>query len=313
MLDPQVKALLERMAAAGRPPLYTLNAPVAREEYRNARKALAPDAPAIAASDDRSIPGPHGPIGIRCYRPAGTQSAELLPALVYFHGGGFVVGDLDTHDVVCRALGNAARCAVVAVDYRLSPKHKFPCAVDDCVAATRWIAAHAAELRIDAARLAVGGDSAGANLATVTALTLRDAGGPKLAFQLLIYPTVLAPHQTRSADALADGYALTRKVIEYFDGSYIRGPEDYRDWRFSPLLATDLSRLPATFVLTAGYDPLLDDGKMYADQLRAAGVPVAYTCYEGMIHGFITMGRVLDATARAIQECAAALAAAFKR
>ena len=313
MLDPQAKALLERVATAGRPALHTLSPPDAREEYRRSRKALQSDPPEVAAVENLSIPGPHGPIGARVYRARGTQPPELLPVLVYFHGGGYTVGDLDTHDVVCRTLANEARCAVASIDYRLAPEYKFPVAVDDCVAATRWVAAHAGKLRIDADRVAVGGDSAGGNLATVTALIVRDQGHPKLTYQLLIYPGTHPPHRTASAERLAKGYLLTRELINYFRSNYVRGPEDFNDWRCSPLIAPDVSRLPPALILTAGYDPLVDEGKAYADRLAAAGVPVTYKCYEGMVHGFVIMGGVLDAANAALTECGAALAQAFGR
>lgn len=313
MLDPQAKALLERAAASGRPALHTLAPAEARQEYLATRQPLQPDPPQVASAEAREAPGPHGPIRLRLYRPLGAQPGEVLPALVYFHGGGFVIGDLETHDVLCRSLANQAHCNVISVDYRLAPEHKFPAAVDDCVAATRWVAQEAARLGVDPARLAVGGDSAGGNLATVVALTARDAGGPALAFQLLIYPTTDAAHDTASAEERAEGYLLTRELIEYFDGSYVRGPADYADWRCSPLRAPDLSRLPPALILTAGYDPLRDEGKAYADRLEAAGVPVTYNCYEGMIHGFIMMGRVLDAANEAVKECAAALTKAFRK
>lgn len=313
MLDPQVQALLQRIADTGRPPMHTLNPREAREEYRRSRRALQPDAPEVAAVEDREIPGGGGSVRARLYRARGAQPTEPLPALVYFHGGGHTIGDLDTHDVVCRTLANEARCAVLSVDYRLGPEHKFPAAVEDAIAAVRWLAANAERLNVDGTRIAVGGDSAGGNLSAVTTLLARDEGGPKLAFQLLIYPSTHPPHRTPSAERLAHGYLLTRDVINYFRSNYTRGPEDYNDWRCAPMLAPDLSKLPPAFVLTAGYDPLVDEGKAYAERLRAAGVEVTYTCYEGMIHGFITMGRVLDGANRALQECGAALAAAFAR
>lgn len=313
MLDPQAQALLERIATAGLPLLHTLSPEGAREQYRRARIPLQPPPPEVASVVDRAVPGPHGPIPVRLYRPLGTQPSERLPALVYFHGGGFTIGDLDTHDVPCRALANQARCAVVSVDYRLGPEHKFPKAVDDCVAATSWVASHARELGIDATRLAIGGDSAGGNLATVTALTAREAGGPKLVFQLLIYPTTTLQHDTASTAELGrSGYLLTLDLMHYFRDCYLGDPKDARDWRCSPLLAPDLSRLPPALIITAGYDPLRDEGKAYAGRLAASGVSVAYTCYEGTIHGFITMGAVLNHAQTAIGESATALAAAFK-
>ena len=313
MLDPQARALLERIAAAGRPALHTLTPPEAREEYRRARRALHPEAPDVAAVEDLTLPGPGGPIGARLYRPRGTASAEVLPVLVYFHGGGFIIGDLDTHDVVCRTLANEAGGAVVSVDYRLAPEHKFPAAVEDAMAATRWVADEARRLAVDPARLAVGGDSAGGNLAAVVSLSARDAGGPPIVFQLLIYPGTHPPHNTQSAAANGEGYLMTRATLDYFRAHYVRGPQDFNDWRCAPLLAPDLSRLPPALVITAGYDPLLDEGKAFADRLAAAGVDVRHHCYEGMIHGFITMGKVLDAATQALEESGAALKDAFAR
>jgi acetyl esterase len=288
-----------------------LTAAEARRQFREARAPLQPEPPEVASVEDRAIPGPGGQLPIRSYRPLGSGARDLLPGLVYFHGGGWTIGDLDTHDGVCRALANAARCAVVSVDYRLGPEHKFPAAVDDSVAATRWVAAEAGRLGIDAARLAVGGDSAGGNLATVVALTARDAGGPALAFQLLIYPGTDIDGQFPSIAELGHGHLLTREVMKYFRECYLRGPEDCGDWRCSPLRAKDLSGLPPALVVTAEFDPLRDEGRAYAERLREAGVRVAYSCYPGMIHGFVTMGRVMPAAWQAIREAGAALAGAF--
>jgi len=313
MLDPQVQALLQRIATAKRPSLHTLTPAQAREEYLRSRRALNPDPPDVASVVDRTIPGPGGPLPIRIYRARGTQPNERLPVLVYFHGGGFTIGNLDTHDVVCRGFANAARCTVASVDYRLAPEHKFPAAVEDAVAATHWVAANASDLAVDMGRLAIGGDSAGGNLATVAALIARDNGGPKIVFQLLIYPPTHPPHNTESAKRLGQGYMQTREVINYFRSNYIRSPADFDDWRVAPLLAPDLSRLPPTFILTGGYDMLVDEGKAYADRLAASGVDVTYKCYEGMIHGFITMGKVIDAANRAVEECGRTLASAFEK
>jgi acetyl esterase len=311
MLDPQARALLDRVAAAGRPTLDTLSATQARQAYRESRVPLQPAPPEVAATQDRDVPGPHGPIPVRIYRPLGSHATAILPALVYFHGGGFTAGDIGTHDTLCRSLANGARCVVISVDYRMGPEHKFPKAVDDCVAAARWVAQHADELRIDAGRVAVGGDSAGGNLATVTALIARDAGGPRLVFQLLIYPTTTFQHDTPSTAELADGHWLTFSIMKFFRDQYLNGPRDRTDWRASPLLAPDLSRLPPAYVVTAGYDPIRDEGKAYADKLKAAGVPTTYRCYDGMIHGFITMGKVLDVANAAVDDSTAALRKAF--
>jgi acetyl esterase len=310
-LDPDARALLDWIAAAGRPAIDAMSAADARVSYKQSRRALHPDPPDVAAADDRTVPGPHGPIPVRSYRPLSSSASDVLPVLVYFHGGGFMIGDLDTHDVVCRSLANAARCAVVAVDYRLAPEHQFPCAVDDCFAATKWVADQAAALGIDPTRLAVGGDSAGGNLAAVISILARETGGPTIAFQLLLYPTTDMHHDRASTQELADGYLLTRPVMHYFRGNYLRSEADRDDWRASPLLARELSHLPPALIITAGFDPLKDEGKAYAERLNVAGVPAAYTCYEGTIHGFITMGRALKVADVAIAEAAAALSGAF--
>ena len=312
-LDPQARAILDLVAKAGRPPLNRLSPKEARQQYRETRAALQPAPPEMSAVKDLSTDGLAGPIPLRLYRPLGAAENALLPVLVYFHGGGWVIGDLDTHDVLCRQLADRSGGSVVAVDYRLAPEHKFPAAVEDCWAATRWVASHAAELGVDGQRLAVGGDSAGGNLAAVTTLIARDAGGPKIVFQLLIYPTTTFRHDTPSTTELATGHMLTFSLMKYFRTAYLNGPQDQTDWRASPLLAPDLSRLPPALIITAGYDPIRDEGKAYAEKLKATGVRVTHTCYHGMIHGFITMGKVLDAANAAIAESAAVLAGAFKK
>jgi acetyl esterase len=311
-LAPEAKAVLDWIASAGTPPYDTLPPPEARRQYREARKALTPPPPDVASVQDRPAPGPHGPIPVRCYRPLGSAPDDRLPVLVYFHGGGWTIGDLETHDWVCRSLANETPCAVVAVDYRLGPEDKFPAAVDDARAATRWVAASADELRVDPSRVAVGGDSAGGNLAAVVALTARDEGGPALAFQLLIYPGTQIEADFPSLRELGEGHLLTNRLMTWFRSCYVRGPEDCSDWRTSPLLARDHSRLPPALVITGEYDPLRDEGKAYADRLQASGVGTAYSCYPGMIHGFVTMARVIPAAHAAIAESARALAAAFQ-
>jgi len=251
---------------------------------------------------------------LRFYRPvldAPTQAA-LLPVLVYFHGGGCVIGDLDTHDVLCRQLANAAGCAVVAVDYRLAPEHRFPVAVDDAIAATRWVAKQAASLGVDATRLAVGGDSAGGNLAAVVCIAARDAGDLPIAYQLLVYPATDMRRTLPSHTTNGDGYLLTKDTIGYFHDHYIDDARHDLDWRASPLLASDLGRLPPALVITAGFDPLRDEGLAYADALTQAGNRASCVCFEREIHGFITMGRVLDETSTAIGLCASELKRALE-
>ncbi len=306
MLDPQARALLDLIEQRNLPATHELSPDEARRLYRERRTFTQPDPREMAEVRDLAAPGPAGDIPLRLYRPAGL--ADPAPLLVYFHGGGWVIGDLDTHDVLCRELADEGRCAVVAVDYRMGPEHRFPAAVDDALAATVWLHAQAAALGFDAGRTAVGGDSAGGNLAAVVALALRDAGAapaPKL--QLLIYPATdmraVAPSHTTNAQ----GYALTADSIAYYRGNYIADAAQWSDWRASPLLAPDLTGLPPALVLTAGYDPLRDEGRQYADALSAAGSAAQYLFLERQILGFITLGRLLDEAHTAVGLCAAAL------
>ena len=301
MLDPQARALIDLMVQRQVPPMHTLTPTDARNLYRDRRAYTQPEPPPVAeVLNLRTDSG----VALRLYRPLG---GGIQPVLVYFHGGGWTIGDLDTHDVLCRQLCAAAGVVVVAVDYRMGPEHRFPAAVDDCVAATRWVRREAAALGIDGTRVAVGGDSAGGNLAAVVALSLRDAGDESLALQLLIYPATdqraLAPSHTRNGQ----GYLLTRDSIDYYRAHYIADPAQWTDWRASPLLAADHTRLPPALVLTAGYDPLRDEGLQYADALSAAGGRVQYLCFERQVHGFITMGRVLDEANTAVALCASVL------
>ena len=253
-----------------------------------------------------------GPVPVRAYRPKGAARDEALPALVFFHGGGWVIGDLDTHDVVCRTLANGARCAVFSVEYRKAPEAPFPAAVDDCFSALRFVFENGKNLGIQTSKIAVGGDSAGGNLATVIALMARDAGGPALSLQVLIYPATDQHYGFPSIDRNGDGYLLTKKVMHYFRGHYLPRKQDWRDWRASPLLAKSLAGLPPAFVLTAGFDPLVDEGKAYADRLAKEGVSTEYKNYADMVHGFITMGRVLDTANTALADCAQALRKAWR-
>lgn len=311
-LDVHAAKVLEMIRLSGRPPYETLAPAEARQFSRNARAVLAPEPPEMGAVRDIKI-GEGGAIPARLYRPLGSAPNAALPALIYFHGGGWVIGDLDTHDVVCRQIANGSGAAVVSVDYRLAPEHKFPAAVEDAIAATAWIAAHGATLGIDTARLAVGGDSAGGNLAAVVALDARDRNGPKLIQQTLIYPATESTMSHPSHERFAEGLLLTRPTMKWFLGHYLRGAEDLADWRVSPLRATSLADLPPALVLTAGYDPLCDEGEDYAARLAAAGVPVTRVRVEGMIHGFLTMGKLIPAANEAVAMIAAALKIAFAR
>jgi acetyl esterase len=307
MLHPQTRALLDLIEQKKIPPTHTLSVADARAYYRDRRGVTQPAPPEVALVRDLQASGPAGPIPLRLYRPMGSSESALLPVLVYYHGGGWVIGDLDTHDSLCRALCNESGCAVVSVDYRLAPEHRFPAAVNDALAATRWVRAQAAELKLDASRLAVGGDSAGGNLAAVVSIAARDSGDLPITFQLLIYPATDQHRSAPSHTTNGEGYLLTRDTMDYFSGHYITDPAQYQDWRSSPLLHTDLSKLPPALVLTAGYDPLRDEGAAYAEALTAAGNRASYVCFERQIHGFITMGKLLDEANTAVTMCAAAL------
>jgi acetyl esterase len=303
-LHPQVATLLDRMARSPLPPYHTVSPFVARRIYRDMRAVLAPKAPELP--EVRLLATQN--YALRVYRPVRDQT---LPALVYFHGGGWTIGDVDTHDVLCRQLALGARCVVVSVDYRLAPEYPFPAAVEDCFAATRYVAENAAKLKIRG--IAVAGDSAGGNLAATVALLARDGGGPALAFQLLIYPATDQRGGTASYERNAEGYMLTRDVMQYFRRAYLPDDKDWTDWRASPLLAKSHANLPPALVITAGYDPLLDEGRAYADRLRAAGVKVSYREFADMIHGFVLFGGVVDAANAAVVECCAALREAFEQ
>ena len=315
MLHPQARALLDLMEARRVPATHTLSPADARALYRDRRAYTQPEPPAVGEVRALTADGPGGPIPLRLYRPLGAPggvAARALPVLVFFHGGGWVIGDLETHDTLCRQLAHGAGCAVVAVDYRMGPEHRFPAAVEDCIAATRWVHAQASALGLDARRIAVGGDSAGGNLAAVVSIAARDADGPALAFQLLIYPATDMRRTAPSHTTNGSGYLLTRETIDYFHDHYIVDPRDDLDWRASPLLHPDLSKLPPALVLTAGYDPLRDEGLQYAAALTAAGTPASEVCFERQLHGFILMGRVLDEANTAVALCAAELRRALQ-
>jgi acetyl esterase len=304
---PQVAALLERVARSPLPPYHTVPAHVARRIYRDTRAVLAPRAPDLAETRLLIF---NNAIAVRAYRPV---LDETLPALLFFHGGGWTIGDLDTHDVVCRQLALGARCAVFSVDYRLAPEHPFPAAVEDCFSATRYVFSNAEKLNIDPKRIAVGGDSAGGNLAAVVALMARDHGGPALAYQLLIYPATDQRCEFPSHERNGAGYLLTKDGIRFFRSGYLPNAKDHIDWRASPLLAASHANLPPALVLTAAYDPLLDEGRAYAERLAAAGVEVAYREYPDMVHGFVLFGGVVDAANAAVAECCERLRGAFEK
>src|SRR4051794_9430813 len=310
VLDPDAAAVYQAFQEAKRPPYETVSPAEAREMYLNARFVSNPEPPELASVRDVAIPGPGGPLPARVYTPKTLRRADgMAPCLVFFHGGGWVIGNLDSHDVVCRTLAHEGCLIVIAIDYRLSPEAKFPAAVEDAIAATRWISDNAMALGLDATRLIVGGDSAGGNLSAVVAIDARDNDGPKLAGQVLIYPgtdfrMTHASHREPETSIL-----LTHSVIQWFKNQYLNGPEDIHDWRASPALVGDLGALPPAYVLTAGADPLRDEGEEFARRLEAAGVPVTYRSFPGQFHGFFTMGKLLPQANVAAKEIGAWLKA----
>jgi acetyl esterase len=282
--------------------------PRMRREIELRASVFAPRPPALAAVESIRLRGAAGEIAARLYRPRPDTSAQ--PALVYYHGGGWVVGSLDSHDPVCRALAVGASCVVISVDYRLAPEHRFPAAVEDAEDAFRAVCQDAARLGIDPARVAVGGDSAGGNLAAVVAQRTRQ-GGPRPCFQLLVYPAVDMTMSMPSIQSLGQGYALEREEMEWYRAQYLTLGMDLRDPRASPLHAEDLSGLPPAFVMTAGFDPLRDEGDAYADRLRAAGVAVQHVCYGPLVHGFLNTTGAIDGARGALGDAVEALRAAL--
>ena len=295
-LSPKARAIVDQIAAL--PQLPTLTPVEARG--RPIPLEAAPEA--VGSLTARAIPGPGGPMAIRIYRPK-----DALPAaVVYFHGGGWVVGSLESADASCRVLANRSRCVVVSIDYRLAPETKFPGAVDDAYAATKWVADNAAELRIDPARIAVGGASAGGNLAAAVALVAREKGGPKIAFQLLTVPVAELSSKAESHREFATGYGLSAADMEWYGRHYVRTEAD-ADSPLASVVRADLHGLPPAFVITAECDPLRDDGEAYAEKLRALGIRAAYKRYPGMFHGFMSFPGVLPEAAEAFEDAGNAL------
>lgn len=306
-LDPQAKFVLDSMEAMQIKDPSELEPAQARSQMEIIQSRF--EREPCARVEERCIPGPAGDIPLRIYWPEGSGP---FPVLVYFHGGGWVTGSLNTHDNDCRYLATAVGCCVVAVDYRLAPENKFPAGLDDCIAAAEWVYQNARTLDGDPDRIAVAGDSAGANLATVVAMQARDRGGPPLVFQLLIYPGLdLVSLDSPSHLENAEGLFLTLKGIYWFRDHYLSSEEERSDPRASPLRAEDLSRLPPALIITAEYDPLRDDGQAYAQRLEQAGVEVTYTCYEGMIHGFFVLRQLLDKGKQAARQAVEALRETF--
>lgn len=314
LLTPAMRSVLDRMVRAARAPLHALTPDQARAAYELGADMLEVPAHKLARVEDLHIPARCGQLlAARLYAP----THESLPVLLYFHGGGFTIGSIATHDVLCRSLSHLAHCAVLSLDYRLAPQHKFPTAADDAWDALRWLALNAPALGLDGARLAVGGDSAGGTLAAVCAVQARDAGLP-LALQLLFYPGCAMQQDTHSHQVFGHGFVLEQAHIQWMFGQYLRSPADRRDWRFAPLdgydaqgSVIDAEGLAPAWIGLAECDPLLDEGLAYADKLRAAAVPVDLEIYRGVVHEFIKMGRAIPEARTAHQDAARALRQAF--
>lgn len=303
MLTPKMASVVERMARAGHPAMNTLTAAEAKASYEKGAGVLEVPKPALARIEDFTVPARDGvALPARLYAP----SDAVLPVLMYFHGGGFTVGSIATHDTLCRVLASRSGCAVISIDYRLAPEHKFPTASDDAWDAVQFVAREAASLGLDGGRLALGGDSAGGTLAAVCAVMARDAGLP-VALQLLFYPGTTAHQDTASHERFACGPLLDEALISWFFGQYVRSSADRDDWRFAPLNAEDVDGVAPAWIGLAEADPLVDEGIAYADKLRAAGVPVDLEIYRGVIHEFVKMGRAVPEALQAHADAANAL------
>jgi acetyl esterase len=307
-IDPEAQAYLEASAALGLPSLAEQGAATARQATVERAPSLAGDLEPVQRVEDRTIPGPAGLIPIRLYAP---ETASPLPVLAYFHGGGWVTGDLDTHESTCRGLANRAGCMVVAVDFRCAPEHRFPAALDDCWAMVEWLGQNGAELGADPSRIAVGGDSAGGNLAAAVALRARDRGGPALAAQLLIYPVIDFDLETGSYRARAIGFGLTRDSMKWYWEQYLGAAGDGFSPEASPIRAAVHAGLPPALLITCELDPLRDEGTAYARKLAASGVRVEHLDEPGMIHGYFRMAGVISRARKSWDDCAKFLRAAF--
>ena len=305
VLDPDAAAIYKAFQDAGSPTYEKLPVQEARDSWTKARFLMNPDPPELQSAEPLDIPAPHGTIPARIYTPKSLRkNGGLAPCLVFFHGGGWSLGNLETHDVVCAKLAHEGEMIVISVDYRLAPEHRFPAAVDDAIFATKWIAANAQKLGIDAARLIVGGDSAGGNLAAVVTLAARDDSGPDIAGQMLVYPATDFALSHPSHSESDTSFLMTHSVLRALEKQYLDGA-DINDWRVSPARAQTLAGLPPAYVITAGGDPLRDEGAEYAQRLKQAGVGVIYRHFPGQFHGFFTMGRLLNQANVALSEIAA--------
>jgi acetyl esterase len=306
-LDPQIIQVMETVAALGLPPADTVSPEVARANAKLRKRSPGPE---VAKVEDRTIPGPDSDVPVRIYTPEGDGP---FPILAWFHGGGWVVGDLESADGSARSLCVGGQCIVVSVDYRLAPDTKFPGPADDCWAATTWAVNNSAAINGDPTRLAVGGDSAGGNLAAAMALMAADRGGPEIAFQVLIYPVTDVNYNTVSYNDNAEGYSLTKVGMQWYWEHYLANEEDASNPYAAPLQAESLVGQPPALVITGEFDPLRDEGEAYAKRLSEAGVETTATRYDGVIHGFFSMGAVVDKGQQAVDEASAALRNAFSK
>lgn len=309
ILHPQIVKAIEAMDRAGMKPIESLTPEAARRQMEETAKSRKAESLPVARVEDRTMPGPAGPIGLRLYWP---EKSGLLPAIAYYHGGGHVIGSLDTHDLIARNLCHNAEALVISVDYRMGPEHRFPAAVEDSFAALEWLHKNAAGLGADPNRLGVHGDSAGANLAAVVALMARDKGGPALRLQSLVYPVADYSLSAPSYEKFAEGFGLlTRAAMQWFQRHYLRTPADAADWRASPIKAPSHKGVAPAIVVVAECDVLHDDGARYAEALRRAGVPVEYKEYPGMIHAFFGMVPAVEDAMNAQKAVAAAFTRSF--
>lgn len=308
-LDPQAAAVLQQMEADNVPDISEMSVPQARVFLQTAFTQMVPVPEPVAEVSDFTVPGPAGRLPVRLYRPDGSGTPPLL---VFYHGGGWVIGNVESHDPLCRALANASGCAVASVEYRLAPENSFPAAPEDCYAATRWLVENDSDLGVDGSRLAIAGDSAGGNLSAAVCLMARDRGGPDISYQVLIYPAVDFVGEYPSRTENGEGYFLTTAAMQWFGSHYLASESAAADVLASPLLAEDHSNLPPALIITAGFDPLRDEGEAYAARLQEAGVQTKTSRYDGMIHGFLNMQGVLDDARTATDEIGTALREALK-
>ena len=309
-LDPIVKGFLDQMKAAGGPKMSEIGAVAAREQFNALMQLAGPKDVPVGKTENITVPTPAGGVPIRVYTPV-AAGRDPMPALVYYHGGGFVIGSIESHDGLCRMMANEGGIRIIAVDYRLAPEHKFPAALDDAFAALSWVSQNAASIGVDANRIAVGGDSAGGALAAETAQLAKAKGGLALAAQMLLFPVTQIGEETSSQREFAVGYFLEKETLDWFYASYLASDADRSDPRISPLRAKDVSGLPPAYVMLGGFDPLHDEGMQYADKLRAAGVKVTVADYGDMVHCFVYLQTIVpqahDALASAVKAVAAML------